>query len=70
MNMLKAASKMLSPPVNKSKVECAKTMIDETILFLEEKAIPSVPYPTGKLVSFDEDLSPEASAAKEDLMVL
>lgn len=70
VNMLKAAVKMLDAPINKSNVECARTVLNEIIINLEsnpKKLSPSAERGTVS-PSDDEDLSQEALDAKNELM--
>lgn len=68
VNMLKAVLKMLEKP-SKTRVECAKAVLQQVIEHLEKQPEPrrgsdvihqDPPDP-------DDDLSPEARAAKDEL---
>lgn len=72
--MLKAAVKMLESPLNKSKIECAKNVLDEIIANLENlpksKTFEFQQYgPKGIMdsPSDNDELSEEAEEARKEL---
>jgi hypothetical protein len=58
---------MMEKPTNKSKIECAKILLDEVIDHLGKEPI-KIKYQKSSNDIIDEDLSPEAQAAKDDLL--
>lgn len=69
--MLKATIQMLDG-CNKDKVECAKSILQELVIELEKEPKKKVYYvgpgSSASLGVVDEELDPEAIAAKEELI--
>lgn len=64
--MLKMAVKMLDG-CNKDKIDCARTILEEIIVSMEKKPAPTYgSFPSPGPIQ-DDDLDPEAMAAKEEL---
>lgn len=62
--MLKASLKMLEKP-SKTRVECARAVLEEVIVHLEKSPPPTLEGPFS--ASSDEGLSEDARAAKAEL---
>ena len=61
--MIKAALQMLEKPVTRSKIDCARIILEKVIESMTANPLP--PVPTGPVDTYG--LSPEAISAQEEL---